>query len=349
MLESSSSFARTILDPAHVKDYDPVGIPDTHSGRTLCNKAVYTASLADVISGSSWYRINNDNAYSSAYPTDYESTTISQIYVIQDDNPFMPFYALTEASFDEKRTWGVYFFPNSQLEAVNDKSYRLMGRGMTIEQVGPYAERGGYCACYRLMNMTESDSTSDKVMRVTKISDIEANLIENMDGIRGVYSVLRPAIQQNLVQWKHYDQTVQYKLVDYSGVNIVNFTRPGVLYNDTAFSTNVVKIVPSSSLPLTDSKFNFRITASEAVEYESNTQIGNHVDAQPGVIAMVLAMAPHVPSFYPASYNDLRQMLGKIKQAYTKNKALVEAALDAITPERRSNIVKFLDQLAARV
>lgn len=347
MLETTSRFARSVFDPAHLAEYDPMGIPDIHNGRTLCMKSLQTESLSTLIDKCSFYYVQ-DSGYAPYTPV--TGDLIEKIYVIQDDNPFYAYYMLVKGKIatSSRDIYGVLTFTSTFVaNAETDKMVRLFARSMTIEQIGPYAERGGYLSLYRLDNSTIN--VSDKVVHSLSAKDFEPNLIDQQDGIRGVYSILRPSIRQNYTQWHSMDESVDYSFSDANGVLIATKAINGTNASSPSMSTNVVQLVPPQPFVIGSTTFNFRITSASAVEYESSAQIGNLINPEPSVIDYTIGLMAQCQSFYPASFNDLRKIARKLKQTYVKNKDLVEAALDAITPDRRRAIVEFLDTLATRV
>lgn len=345
MLATTSSFARSLFDPAHVKDYDPKGIPDIHTGYTLCAKQPYNLDLSYVIANAEYLQLKS-NTY-SAY-THVDTDLFNKFYLVQDDNPFIPFYAIIIGQTSSGTPIVGVYRHRTAINADAQTSYRLICRSLTVQQIGPYASRGGYISAYRLDNSLIFNGTNDVTEHAIDLKQIIENHIENLDGISGIYSILRPCIKQNYTQWKPYDASVTYHFRDEQGREIVSHAIPGVNFANSAMSTNAVLLLPTTPATAADT-FNFRLSISEAVEYEAPSNIGNLVHGQPRVIDFALALTSELPNFYPASFNDLKKILGKIKQAYNKNRDVVNAALDIWAPNKSNEILNFLDKLASKI
>lgn len=345
MLATTSSFARSLFDPAHIKDYDPKGIPDIHTGYTLCAKQPYNIDLSTIISGSEYYKLAS-NTYSSY--THVDTDLFSKFYIIQDDNPFCPLYAILIGQTSSAAPIIGIYRAKSALLPDAQTSYRLVCRSMTLQQIGPYASRGGYISAYRLDNSIIFNGNNDVTEHGIDLKQIIENHVENIDGITGIYSILRPCIKQNYTQWKPYDASVTYHFYDETGREVVSHAIAGVNFANSSMSTNAVLLLPTTPSVASET-FNFRVSICEAIEYEAPSNIGNLVHGQPRVIDFALALTAELPNFYPASFNDLKKILSKIKQAYNNNRDVVNAALDIWAPSKSSEILNFLDRLASKV
>ena len=89
VLESSKAFFRTMMDPAHMADYDCNGIPDENTRPVLVSKTVST-TMMPMTSWTTFVSANGDKVSAGSM----DSFEITKFYIIQDSNSCIRYHVV---------------------------------------------------------------------------------------------------------------------------------------------------------------------------------------------------------------------------------------------------------------
>lgn len=322
--ETSSAYMRTVLDPAHLTEYPCRGIPDDNKDPTRMLRAMNTYGVT-----ANWTLLGTG--------TNTEAT-IECVDIWLTDFPACPIIFIGVGA--DNTYYCKYITQDEIANKIGDNEFRLVGRGMTIENVGPRAQRGGYFTCSRVTDNTAYDGGNDISYWEVNMGSADANVMATFSGDKGVYSTLVPRLQTNMQKFRQLDNNLAVQFRTPSGTKLNGNTIGGSsMPNIPGWNWSRVRFVPVTpfaiSRPSTSGGFtikdpldwNLRITVFSAIELKADTQTAtNAVGRDPAVLNLLFAILEQHSGFYPASYNDLRKVMGAIKRTYKKYKPIIDVA-----------------------
>jgi hypothetical protein len=305
-------------------------------------------------------RNNVTHAFPSSFSAMGNNTlledTISSIDIWITDAPGVPLFYIAHGSSD-------YFARHGENGAISqipaDAESRLVARGVTISQTGPKAYRGGYFQCMQPNRNTKFNSSDNKEHYVLSTPSAISNPSCTLDGVGGVYAVLTPTQPQWTKLFRFIDTSEPIYYINSSGTEVLLSTENGfyALPGEAPWHWSCVRYVPPTSFAinrattahnfnvnLPDQLWNLRLTVFTEIEWiaDKNSAIDASM-SDPAVIATLYAILEHHAPFYPASYNDFKRVMSKIKQTYAQYKPLIDVAAGYIPYGR--NVRDVLDHL----
>lgn len=331
----SRAYYATVLDPAHASEYDCLGMPDDNTMPTIVRASRATYNIPMNLTGEYYAVADAGGNFAKVNLTESNITTI---YFIQTADSSMDLVVLYNGTFKASNatySWVVKPILNSgtasfvQRNNSTDEYFRVIARSMTISQTGPKVYRSGYFVGYSPKSSTQYDDGNNASSRMMDLRNITDYQVFTHPG-NGVYSVLPIVNQPAAVQWRHLDSKETVSLVLPSGTTC---TLPsGLFYVDkeldtTAFYSHVVGYFPASNVT-SSSQLSIIVTVSTVVERQTAKSEGgtNAVKKDAAVFNVVGALNEVTNGYYPDSYNDLKQVLRKIQNAYLKHQDIVNAA-----------------------
>lgn len=354
VLESSKAFFRTMMDPAHMADYDCNGIPDENTRPVLVSKTVST-TMMPLTNWVQFISVNGDKVA----PGSMDSFEAQKFYIIQDSNSCIRYHLVaygtgkwTASSAAKKASGWIYGFDTDTsligiLSTLGAKSYRVVSKGMTVSQVGEKMYRGGYFTGHKLGTQSSLEPASDKYRQGIYLSELEPHTVVSYGSEPGVYSVLPIDTKASYCTWRKLDTQENVRLVvaTNSGSTVTTDVAVNALdapMDSDALVSHAIGFVPPSPVilgPGLSSITNagsvhiaLRVSTFVCIErVTSEQQGGTNACVCDGMVFDVLAGLNEVNSgFYPANYNDWRQVLQKVKQLYRQNHAIVDTVAGAL-------------------
>lgn len=364
MPDASRAFLSTYLDPAHLKNYNPMGIPDKNdkSTRVFTSERNYTLPLKWEATDAAWKRSalnsNGSSTITSFTWSNYTgSATLASVWIAQTPDALVDAVVILEHDIGAGQVvYTIKPFPNANLtnticRETGENQYRLMGKGFTVAHVGSKMYRGGYFTTYRTNGIYFHNDADQNNYSAINIAGAPPYIKETMDKGDGVYAVLPIQSAENLSQWHTVSQGALRLILNYSDNGsqvrpIYGFTSGPSLDLDSkadlqAFGQSLVRYVPTTSLD----NIVLRLTTFTAVEVVGSNEDGfyNHVKADYAALNFAAAITEDNSFYYPATYNDFQKVLGNLKRWYHKNHDVIDVATGFIP--YADNAVKVLDFL----
>lgn len=332
--QNSSAFLRTVLDPAHMIDYGCMGIPDANNNPTLTlmprtTHTVPTAGTGFIYHTGKWNLDSNNKAANIVYDTVYLIMTevVTNLIVVHTGScdynsvPNQP-YCLVSTFTDDVE----------MITSVDDSAVRLIARGMTISHVGEMQYRGGYFDCLGLTNNNGYVMDGNTVHWSCPLQQAVSE--QNFEGSQGVYCVLKPNNEANYKQWRNIDtKGEQLWIVPPNTPNDATdkYIRAGItglsLATTPAFAPSVVKFIPPAPWKAGTANWSLRVSVYTAYEYRVVPSMSHNLStSDPATIATMFALMQHHTPYYPASYNDFKKIMAKIREIYNQYKPLIDVA-----------------------
>lgn len=354
MPEGSKAYVRAVLDPAHVKDYDPQGIPDANTVPTLVTnlQVNYTFNLKPT-------KMTVQTAVGTYSEVTLTKGQVDYVYIVQTGDSCIGYIALYFGQFTDNTTKqydrGFTIQQNadllSWLQSNDNSPYRVITKGYTTRHVGPKMYRGGIWtgsvhASSRVYN-AGNDSSSPYI----DLSDAENNQ-RFTTSVDGIYATLPIINGENSRKWRQLDNA---NTVTILWPDKVTWTLglPGTVYLDSnrdlpSHYASVVKYIPPSSMTIgvaSQTDVTIVITVFTSVEKQMPSSFGGHnsVTADEAAFRLVAGLLENAPSYYPSSYNDWKKVLRQLKKFYKDNRAAIDTAAGFIPYGK--TVVGVLDAL----
>lgn len=228
---------------------------------------------------------------------------------------------------------GFHFYNDAaKLGTLSDGAeVRLVAKSATITNVGERMYRGGYMTCSRLPQGTTHDSSSNATSWAIRDNQVSLSQVTAFDGDRGVYAVLQPHVQADMCAWKHFDTSEPFLYYP----SIATPT-PISLSSSSSLSEpesngwlpSVIRFTPPSPWK-SDGTANWSLRATVCQQWEYRAPSSEATDAvpfDPSVLTTLFALCEYQDSFYPASYNDLKSVMRRVREAYKRYQPLIDVA-----------------------
>lgn len=343
LLATSKSFVQTVLDPAHGSDYHCAGIPDENTQPVLTRTAVSTVQYPMAFSRF-LTESDGDMAFNSV-----TTFVADKFYIIQDSNACVKCYLVAHGSgsFTSGSTvktttgWAIAMMDDQDTASwlggqntrrENDRRYRVIAKGMTVDQIGQKMYRGGYFTSHDLGSTVQTvDDTNQSFVNIN-VGSLEAHTRGAFGGDQGVYSVLPMASQAAYCSWRALDMNEVVRFSVEGGTNrLTQITYTGGIDTpvaNPAFNAHAIGYVPpetvkftSGSVDTTNLHFSLRISTFTVIERYTAVQDGgsNACVNDNAMFGLVAAINEVNDGFYPGSYNDLRQIIRRLGELYRRN------------------------------
>lgn len=343
---TSSAYLRTVLDPAHLMDYNCVGLPDDNKFPTRVIRNMQTHGFP------SSFRPIGTNSLTS--------DSISSVDIWLTDAPGAPLLYVAHGTQHYVARQAETALTNIVSELKADS--RIIARGLTVSQIGPKAQRGGYFQCMQPTTYVTYNSTSNVNYYTLDQDNAESNPSAVLEGDSGVYCMLTPTQPQWNKAFHHLDDSEDvYVTIGHTSTRVW-IGEPGFYSppDNTPWHWNVIRYIPTTPFKIgrastsqadfaTDvdtQLWNMRLTVFTSLEYiTSKNQSTDATMSDPAAIAMLYALLEHHICFYPASYNEWRKVLGAVKETYKRYKPLIDVASGYIP--YGATVKQVLDKLMA--
>lgn len=336
-LTSSTAYLKTVLDPVHMADYQCIGIPDGTTTYTRMYNQISTYSIPEV-PGDIMANTGAGGAWAKQTLANFDSLTITTYYIVQTEfaAPLFVFYigtgTLTGVT-GTKDVIGCTQVGDTQISSLAAKSsYRLVAKSMTIDNIGEKMYRGGYFTCMTPPAAFGYTSSSNADNWILDLDVASTSQVAAYNGDAGVYAVLRPYSPTAMKLWKKFDASEVLKITWKGATFDWTVTMAQANPQNIGWAQSVVAFTPPSPWTLKASSttvpnWMLRVTVAQQFEYQvPSAESMTHAMKDDGVINAVQAlMQYHIP-YYPASYNDWRKVLGKIRNTYKTYKPLIDVA-----------------------
>lgn len=336
-LTSSTAYLKTVLDPVHMADYQCIGIPDGTTTYTRMYNQISTYSIpevpADIMANT-----GAGGAWAKQTLSNFDSLTITTYYIVQTEfaAPLFVFYIGTgtlPGVTGTKDVIGCTQVGDTQISTLAAKSsYRLVAKSMTIDNIGQKMYRGGYFTCMTPPAAFGYTSSSNADNWILDLDIASTSQVAAYNGDSGVYAVLRPYSPTAMKLWKKFDASEVLKVTWKGATFDWTVTMAQANPQNIGWAQSVVAFTPPSPWSISASakdtpNWMLRVTVAQQFEYQvPSAESMTHAMKDDGVINAVQAlMQYHIP-YYPASYNDWRKVLGKIRNTYKTYKPLIDVA-----------------------
>jgi len=359
MPETSRAFIKSVLDPAHAKEYNPTGVPDSNTRPTLTRNLQYTTVMPTIPSGQFIY-LTTGGTTSTMAVSAASGWTVEKYYILQTCDAAIDYIVAMRVRISSTSytgpAWCLMPVENSSTvsfinASTTENSYRVLCKGMTVEQIGQRMYRGGYFTGHQLGLTSTLDDSSNESYRAVSLYDIEDFTVETFNDAQGVYSVLPLVTAANYCKWSHLDANNNLYAVlgsNSSNISSVLCNFMDTPYEQAALATHAVGFVPPMTVDksTTSVTFALRLTTFVCIEkLQSATSGGvNVVVSDAAAINLWSAINEINYGFYPGSYNDFKQVLQKIREMYLKHHNIVDVAAGVIP--YGSTVKGVLDALA---
>lgn len=353
LLATSKSFVQTVLDPAHGSDYHCAGIPDENTQPVLVRTAVATTQYPMAFD-----RFLTENDGDMAF-TSVTTFVADKFYVIQDSNSCVTCYLVAHgtgsytiatsaktaqgyaiAVLSDSATAQWLGGANSRRE--NDRRYRVVSKGMTIDQIGQKMFRGGYFTTHDLGSTVQTvDDTNESYVNID-VGSLESHTRGAFGGEQGVYSVLPMVSQAAYCSWRAVDMKEEIRFSLPGGNNrLTKIQFAGGIDTpvaNPAFNAHAVGFVPpevvnfKAGIVQGDIHFALRISTFAVIEKYTPVQDGgsNACVNDSAMFGLVAAINEVNDGFYPASYNDLKQIMRRLAELYRRNHDVMNVVAGAL-------------------
>lgn len=333
---STSAWFKTVLDPAHARDYGCAGIPDENKMPSLicCGRTTITVVPTDVGKASAWVKVSDGAKVS---PT--TDPVVNAVTVLSPGSAF-GFYVLYYASYsgDDVVTIKWSSMPEA-LAATTDagklveanaviKPTRYVAGSLTADIVGQLMYTGGYFESGYLPPSARSNSDGF-VYPLTGESQWATRTCNYKDGSYIVHRlsnydwarIWRTEAESHTLWFKHTNGSVNT-----SNKYITDLADPGNTINN-GYDALFVKYYVSGS-----TNWVLRVTYNAVWESQTPYSSGGTDGAKydPAAIQAYLTIADSVDFVYPASYNDLKKLIGSIRGALVKAKKPLKAVISTM-------------------
>ena len=323
--DASSAWFKTVVDPAHAREYGCRGIPDENHEPSLVLQFRKTDMLR---SGT----IGGTNSSGSGV----EISKITEVYVIQvfglvSTNVITVIRGTNEGG-DEGMSVRSVDVSNSAWKDVKWPQARAISNSLTVDWIGTELNRGGFFeAAYLPMSYVDTTprGASGYYSYGIDLSSFGTYTSYTASSDAGVYVV--GAINS-------YDQYKWWRSGQASYNTVLNITGPsgGVwpisvpVGGDMSLDpfgmgtrVSVVRYIPPSDT----SEFVIRYTANAAVEVTASPARGGSDGASydPAAIEMYRTLADQMVLIFPASYNDLGTLWTSLKNLIPKIPTVMKA------------------------
>lgn len=332
--DQALSFIQAALDPAHIPTYRCDGIVDstTDPTRTFISYSNVSIKLAEF----NWFNYTN----SEWKKTTPSSPSIDSLYFVQAGIPGVDLIVLAAGQVSSTPLMGYFVVTNNIKSYENRYGCRLVGRSMTLTNIGEQMYRGGYFPCYSTSQTVKHINVGDAAdydQWFIDLKNIAQNTVDGYEASRGVYAVLKPINQSNYLQFNQIDDAEAFyfsypssslSAADFP-VNLVNAaTAPKWL----AWNANIVAYQPPKPITsFNDVNWNISVKYSSLIEYRVPHALGtDHVINYPPALSVLFGVNQYLPGFYPASYNDFAQLSKKILEVYNRNSQFIDAIAGVI-------------------
>ena len=333
----TQGFLRSCLDPVHAPEYGCVGIPDDNTAAVRVRAHQNTTNLV-IKPELSWDWYNDSSTKTT--PT---ALTLVDLRIVLTENPLYDYvliYHCTDSnnnnlySFIATENGSVKsFIDGSSNASIEAESFRVIAKSFTIDHCGPKMFRGGYFVGYQALFGTDEDLNETKYTYVdTSMKDKTGHRIEG----NGVYCVLNMTNKIDYLTWRKYDSSNTWRI--HSGetnVSSVAKTLTGMHPNTACgMLPKFVVYYPGSVITnaTTDMNVQLCITSAHVLEVRSSTANGgtNTAKFDASAFDILSALNEVNDGFYPSSYNDLKKVLGAIRNGYNKYHNIVDVAAGVV-------------------
>lgn len=307
--EASSAWFKTVVDPAHAREYGCRGIPDENREPTLVLQFRDTTSVSaadfkaadayNISTGAKAKLANVREVYIIACPWSVVNNLVLAARGTSSDGSTEVIAFITPPTVD--RPWASTTFEQA----------RPISTSVTVDWIGTELYRGGY---FEAGYLPTQKSGSGVGVDVTKLSNYVTytNTAE-----AGVYAV---------GQINQYDQYRWWR-------NAKNNTSPTGLFIGSSWFGLGLQATPTDLdadpyssgwrapvvryMPISEEHWVLRITAAQAVEVMAAPEAGgtDGADYDPGTVQGYIAFCDQYDLIFPAEYNDagaLMALIGKV-------------------------------------
>lgn len=206
-------------------------------------------------------------------------------------------------------------------EFVGKHEARLAGKSITIDQIGPWADRGGYMTCCVPTDAIEF--TNKTYFPFIDPAVAATNQVDAYNGTHGVYGVMRPNNKASMLEWADcYRGSVGLK-----HPQVETEWYPSLTQQQYKADQGWKSMWIGLHMPDSVSSWALRVMVCTTVEVKTSEAVGG---ANPffdeAAINMLLAISSADMGFYPASFNDLKKVLAAVRSKYKKYKPLIDVA-----------------------
>lgn len=346
----SRDWLKSVLDPAHATLYAPSGIPDDNTKTSVVRTVhkTYSPSLIPNAGDNIYMNVNGvnktikNNAANVSWSINrvffglVESMAIDYIRVVEynvtvssgsDPAPGNYIgYGIAVVRNDETAT-----FVNSE---TGDGSGRLINRGFTIEPIGMKMYRGGYFSAYSPNQSTYYVDNENQSYLCLPMATIDENPAETF-GDQGVYATMIPFNISNMCKFRKTDSSDSLMLMTANGsyyklscgsvdnlMELQGWKQSWVAYYPPA------SITSANQKEFTSGMIALRVTCFSCIEVlKSKANGGQNIAIKDTAsLESVVALGEFINGFYPASYNDLKKVIGNIRKFYNEHKDLIDVA-----------------------
>lgn len=343
---SSTPWLRTLLDPAHAREYACKGIPDDNQMPTLIlnGRATNTFATRNMVSPSGYLMYNSDDGYfaTNTFTTSYVKS-ITFIYLGGIYEPVLMIGHLFGTSGAKSGEAFVGRFLNTDITPNITRAARPIACSLTADYIGKEINRGGYWeAGY---GMAQGNATSITIDHY----GLRNLVLYNANAHDGVYAVSKFNNYETYKAWRTLKSGNEFYIKVKADaaqdswemkLTASDYTIPVSTYSVTpTFVTYYPDNVTS------DSDFLIRLTIAQVVEqvcpYNEGGIDGARYD--PATVTDIRHLYDDIDLFFPARYNDYKAVLKFLSRNASKLPNFL-ASLSSHFP-RVNNVVTILRYL----
>lgn len=338
--ESTSSWFKTVMDPAHAREYGCNGVPD----EAHCPSLILQDRVTQVLTPNSFARWYTN----STTPVDGTAVKIQDVWIIQSQVASDHFIAWARGTFtpssggNAQSGYSLAYITNTGPSASAQLA-RCVAFSATVEYVGIELNRGGYFEACHVPQGAQSGDASVLGVRYN-VPEFTNYVSYTARAEQGVYIVCRMNDMDVATMWGP-PRTIKFAVnvndsIILAGDKTTYWPNPG-----SGWMANAVHYVTTNV-----EDWVLRVTANRTWEVAKSPAEGGRdgVVMDESALKAYLHITDVFDPIYPASFNDLQKVLGKVSTFMKENDKLI-GGLAGLVPYGNTihQVVKSLAGLGA--
>lgn len=322
--ESSSNWVKTLIDPAHAREYGCRGIPDENQQPTLVlnGRETYTyTSDFNTGTGSTQYFIKSGTTWTRLTDGIYQAHW-NELYIVM--------LGLTRAYVTIYKGWGSSTVTGAVNEAMSvnwvdnmtstsGNMSRLVAQSATVDWVAQEINRAGYYEAGYLLPKISDHSTSNYMYCDLRLDDIPNLTTYTGNAEDGCYIVATFNDYDTYRYWKGRKQVQMRVRLDGIDVNVGDvyseYVNPQGFGGMRPYFIHYVGFTTNNSDATALNPWGLRVTTNQVVETMAPYNAGGSDAAvyDRASVEDMISLYDAVDLIFPASYNDWKKVWGWIK------------------------------------
>lgn len=348
--ESSSAWVKTLIDPAHAREYGCRGIPDENQqpSLVLCGRDTTTYTPYTLPgNGNSFYYLNDSNVWTQGTAGDISFIYVSDVYMFQLGirNPLMFLY-IGWGTYRESSCWVLQLVFSNTLVNTDNSLARLVAQSSTVSWVGKEIDRAGYFEAGYYLPRAFVGSDAQLTVNIDDFS----NLVSfTSDASEGVYAI---STFNDYDIYRYWKGTTNYKaIINVLGSQIVlpqrvEYCAPQGFGGMRPYFVHF-SVYSSGRDSETNNSWAFRVTTNQVVErlcpYSSGGSDAAIYDRMS--VEDMIALYDSFDLLFPASYNDFKKVWNYIKRNGPKALSFVVSVMRHFPNDTVKTVGDAIDML----